>query len=453
MRRKSVIAAIILCVFASVSTVHALPRKITILHINDTHGHLDPFVYNGTNIGGAARIATLVKAIRASNDAPVLFFHTGDTLSRGDAMTVVSGGAANLAVLDALGCDAYIPGNGDFYGGADDLLRFSRLAKTPFLGANITFISNGARLFPPYIITNIGGIRTALLGLCFIRLENPGSKGLAMQNAVDCAQTLCPELAANDLIVALTHIGFDEDRRLASNAAINVIIGGHSHTVISPAYTMSGIPASSNTVLIAQAGEHYAYLGRVDIVVDTAGNASVPPKVTATGTLIPVDEHIPEDPATLELLLTYRTMSTETLATAVKAFPHNPKGESPAGVLAASAIMSEMKADAAIIDRGSITGGLAPGPVTFTGIVRMHPWRSGVIVLSLSGKQLRAAASRGDMFASIPQSIDDAVLYTVTMTEFAFSRIKDIQRVPYRTEARRMETLIADHVRRVKTLE
>ncbi|MEK6797056.1 MAG: metallophosphoesterase [Spirochaetota bacterium] len=438
----------LILILLAVSILSGARQKITVLHINDTHGHLEPFMFNGTNIGGAARIASLIKAIRATNDAPVLLFHTGDTLSRGDAMTLMSGGGANLAVMEKLGFDAYIPGNGDFYGGAADVLRFSGLTAIPFLGANITLRSNGMRLFPPYIITNVGGVRTALLGLCFIRLEHAGSRELAMQDAVPCAQMLYPELASNDIIIALTHIGFDEDRRLAASVPIRVVIGGHSHTVLSPAFLMPSMSSPSNSTLIAQAGEHYACLGRVDILLETGPPAQI---ISAAGVLIPVDAGIPEDPEVAATIRSYREKAGELLAVASADIPHARSGDSPAGKLAAAAVMKETAVDAAVIDRRSIAAGFSKGPISYNDVFRMHSGRSAIVICELTGDVLKTIAA-GDVYAALPEYIERTSSYAVAMTEHLFIKMAN-DGIPCRAADRRLDILIADYLRHRRTIE
>ncbi|MCL5270724.1 MAG: metallophosphoesterase, partial [bacterium] len=97
-------------------------QEIVILHENDTHGHLFSAEQTADGRhGGAARLATLVARERAANPGRVLLLHAGDILSRGDALTNWSGGAANFEVMRRIGFDALTPGNGDYYWGPDAL--------------------------------------------------------------------------------------------------------------------------------------------------------------------------------------------------------------------------------------------------------------------------------------------------------------------------------------------
>ena len=129
------------------------PIHLIVLHVNDTHGKLQPHNTNSqTDIGGIARLSSLVKQIRQENPKNVLFLHAGDIFSRGDPVTVYYGGYVNLLAYEKMGVDAITPGNGEFYFGIENLQRQAARVSTPFVHANVTYKHHGGSIFPPYLI-------------------------------------------------------------------------------------------------------------------------------------------------------------------------------------------------------------------------------------------------------------------------------------------------------------
>ncbi len=146
------------------------PIHLIVLHVNDTHGKLQPHNTNSqTDIGGIARLSSLVKQIRQENPKNVLFLHAGDIFSRGDPVTVYYGGYVNLLAYEKMGVDAITPGNGEFYLGIENLQRQAARVSTPFVHANVTYKHHGGSIFPPYLIKNVNGVRVGILGLGLIR--------------------------------------------------------------------------------------------------------------------------------------------------------------------------------------------------------------------------------------------------------------------------------------------
>ena len=94
-------------------------EHLVILHINDTHGHLEPHKVKERSVGGVARLAGLIKQIRRENPGRVLLVHGGDVFSRGDAVTRHYKGRANIDLMNRMGYDAMVPGNGEYYWGLE----------------------------------------------------------------------------------------------------------------------------------------------------------------------------------------------------------------------------------------------------------------------------------------------------------------------------------------------
>ena len=293
------------------------PIRVTFLHVNDIHGHTDQYNINGHSVGGYPRLATAVQAARAEKSADRIFLiHAGDEFSRGDALTTSTKGAANVALMNQIGFDLWTPGNGEFYGGLGVLKqRFSEF-RGQTLSANLYSRLDGKLLFKPYIIQEVRGLRIAFFSVNFIHEQHPACLLIRMENPIEAAKKLVPELRQQaDFVVAVTHIGLDADRQLAQSVdGIDLIIGGHSHSVL-PSGTATKSPDGKD-VVIAQAGEYLNYLGRVDLeVARTADGWEIQ---TLAPTLTKLDEKVQIDPS---VKATIAKLSATTRATTPQIVP------------------------------------------------------------------------------------------------------------------------------------
>jgi len=273
---------------------------IVLLHVNDVHGKLEGYTGPGTPVGGYARLATAVDQQRKSPADRLFLIHAGDEFSRGDTLTRATLGRANIAIMNKVGFDFWVPGNGDYYDGLDNLQK--RIAEANFnvLTANIIVKTTGRPVAKPYLIQQIGNVKIAFLGLGYIHTEHPSSAPLVLADAVATAKVFLPEIRKKaDIVVAVTHIGFDEDKKLAAAVdGLDVIIGAHSHSLLFAGWPIKS--PSGNKVLICQAADLLRYLGRVDLTVENKnGNWTLTRK---TARLIPLDAKIKLDPAITALI-------------------------------------------------------------------------------------------------------------------------------------------------------
>lgn len=269
---------------------------LIILHINDAHGHTQPWINKiGQSVGGYARVKTIVDSIRQKEGADrVLVFHAGDEISRGDALTSSTRGSGNIAILNEIGLSAFTPGNGEFYPGAANLQKLIAEAKFPTLASNLRYRLNDEAFAENSLVLTAAGVRVGILGLCYIHAEHPSSWVLKREAPLDTAKRIVPDLRQRaDVVIALNHIGIDEDRRLATAIpGIDLIVGGHSHTVLREGERITG--PGGKPVLLVQAGDFLRYVGRVDLQLERKGTAWTIAKSTAR--LLPVDATTPEDP-------------------------------------------------------------------------------------------------------------------------------------------------------------
>ena len=216
-------------------------------------------------MGGMDRVATVVKSIRAARPE-ALILDGGDTW-HGSMSSFLTKGQDMVNVMNALGVEAMTSHWEWTYGTERVKEIVETQLKFPFLGANIFDAEWDEPAFEPYTIFERGGVRIAVIGQAFpyMPIANPkwmfpeysfGIREERMQEMVD-------EVRAEgvDLVVCLSHNGFDVDRKMAGRVkGIDVILTGHTHDAI-PEPVLVG-----ETILIAS-GSHGKFVSRVDLDV------------------------------------------------------------------------------------------------------------------------------------------------------------------------------------------
>jgi len=251
--------------------------KITILHTNDSHSHIEPFPNNDPKypgLGGFARRAALIKKIR-KEEKNVLLFDSGDVF-QGTPYFNMYGGELEFKLMSDMGYDAATIGNHEFDNGLEGIVKQLPFAKFPFISSNYDFsktIMNGKTL--PYKVFVKDDIKVGVLGLG-VELDGlVGKKEYGetvwlnpYEKAAEITHLLKKDMKC-DLIVALTHLGVDCDQTkfcdidLAKQSKnIDLILGGHSHTSIDKPYKF--LNSDKKDVYICQEGWAGIKLGRVD---------------------------------------------------------------------------------------------------------------------------------------------------------------------------------------------
>jgi len=254
-------------------------KKITILHTNDVHSHIDPFGPDdgrNANKGGVARRATLVESIRKENPNTLLL-DAGD-IFQGTPYFNYYGGELEFKLMSMLKYDLATIGNHDFDNGIDGLYAQIPHAKFEFVSANYDFSNTIMDTHvKPYKTFIKDGIKIGVFGLG-IQLEGLVDKNMYKETvyndpievAKDMSRILKDEHSC-DLVICLSHIGYYykkypsrvSDINLAkATKDIDLIIGGHTHTFL-PKPTIEKNSAGKN-VLVNQVGAYGLYLGKID---------------------------------------------------------------------------------------------------------------------------------------------------------------------------------------------
>ena len=260
-------------------------KKITILHTNDVHSHIDPFGPNdgrNANKGGVSRRATLIQKLRKENPNTLLL-DAGD-IFQGTPYFNYYGGELEFKLMSMLDYDLATIGNHDFDNGIDGLFAQLPHAKFDFVSANYDFKNTLLDTHvKPYKIFNKGGIKIGVFGLG-VELQGLVNKDAYKEtkylSPIEIAQDMSRILKTNeqcDLVICLSHLGYEyknkqkvSDRSLArATKDIDLIIGGHTHTFLdTPTIETNAVGKS---VLVNQVGCYGLYLGKVDFYLDVEG--------------------------------------------------------------------------------------------------------------------------------------------------------------------------------------
>ena len=255
--------------------------KITLLHTNDMHSHIDPFPDSDPKhpgLGGFARINALVKRIRAEEENTLLL-DCGD-IYQGTPYFNFYKGEAELKLMSQIGYDAGTIGNHEFDNGLVGISSQMGHMNFPFINSNYDFtgtVLEGKVL--PYKTFNKGGIKIGIFGLG-IELEGLVSsknyEGIDYIDPIFMAEKMVAILNEKeqcDLVICLSHLGYSSnsggmcDMKLAKNTdGIDVILGGHSHTLLETATRVRNL--DEKEVVINQVGWAGIALGRIDFYID-----------------------------------------------------------------------------------------------------------------------------------------------------------------------------------------
>ncbi len=418
--KRLMVVSVLACFLLSSTLVFAETAKLTILHTNDHHGH---FMKSSSYAGGLAAQSTLVNIVRAEvteAGGVVLLLSAGD-VNMGTPESDMLDAQPDFTAMSVMGYDAMSPGNHDFdkpY--ADVLMKQKDIASFPFLSANIVKKDTGEALFDAYVIKEFEGLKVAILGLTTEEtpvITNPKNVAdLEFKNAIETASALVPKLREEaDVVIALTHLGFNEggygyegyeatsDVELAKAVeGIDVIVGGHSHTVLEQAEVVG-------KTLIVQAGSNSDFVGRLDLVIDTEANTIT----ESASQLLPVNKTKQvtfnekrytmyagpayfDDADVVDALAPFTAQADELLSQPIGEALVRLDGdrelvrsqETNMGNLITDAQRAKVGADIAFLNGGGIRAPLEAGPLTYRDVLTVQPFGNKLVVLDLTGAQV-----------------------------------------------------------------
>lgn len=254
-------------------------KKITILHTNDVHSHIDPFPKNdplNPSGGGVIARANLINLIKKDNPH-TLILDAGDVF-QGTPYFNFFGGELELKLMSKMGYNASTLGNHEFDNGMEKLSKVLKHANFSFLNSNYTLKNTPLEnKIKSHEIFNINGIKIGVFGLG-IELEGLVEKklykGIKYLNPIEISKDISDDLKYNhncDLIICLSHLGFSysKDKNIMCDLIlakqtknIDLIIGGHTHTFLDEPVKVKNL--ENKDVIINQVGCFGINLGKID---------------------------------------------------------------------------------------------------------------------------------------------------------------------------------------------
>lgn len=247
-------------------------KNIVILHTNDTHSRIEPLPETDRTApgkGGAERRAVYINQVR-NEHKNALLFDAGDFL-QGTPYFNLFKGEVEVEAMNRMKYDAATLGNHEFDYGLEVLKKVVRQATFPIVSSNYDFsetVLDG--LTKPWLIIRKDGVRIGIIGINIqpkglIAAEN--YEGMKFLDPIETANRLAAELRSKhkcDMIVCLSHLGYQDDIKLAeSTRNIDLIIGGHSHTFMKEPDIRKN--PDNKDVMIYQTNGRGVYVGRIDV--------------------------------------------------------------------------------------------------------------------------------------------------------------------------------------------
>lgn len=360
--------------------------RLTFLHVNDVYEY-----HPVEGRGGLAELATVLERERGRNPNPVFTFG-GDLLSPSLASNVTRG-AHMVEFFNALGPVAAVPGNHEFDFGTANFAARVKESAFPWVGSNIAGVE-GVR---PSLLAEIGGVKVGFMGILTGRTSRMSStQGATFADERTAAEATVRQLRAQgaDVVVALTHLDLEDDRKLAGAVkGIDLVLGGHDHDPVS---------ILENGPLVLKAGQDARWVGQVDLLVDRPDPGKTGPTTVATTgwRFLPVMGETPS-PAlaaladkTDALLGAALDVRLATLATPMDSRSTTVRGEEAAlGNLVADALRAHFEADMALINGGGLRGNRQYQPghsLTRRDLLSEMPFGNMVMLVEITGAQLRS---------------------------------------------------------------
>jgi len=360
---------------------------ISIFHTNDMHSHLDAI----------ARLSTYARKLRedAQEEGRVVFFwDAGDAADRRIQICSVTKGSAFPPILNSMGYTLQTMGNAiSLTYGPQSMTDVAARSEFPILAANCRDgdgpLVEGLKEIELISLTN--GVLMGVIGLTAPWGNFYELFGLRFPDFREVTQRLVSQLkaAGASLVVVLSHLGLEDDRRLADEiTGIDLIIGGHSHDRLTTGEVRNG-------VLIAHAGEYAKAIGRVDLTLDPLAGG----KISSTANVLDVPDDVPLDQAVLTAISAAEEEVEEFMAQPIgdlaASLDHDYFRECGVGNLAADALRARMSAEIAMVSSGQFRHALEAGILTLGQLdaacfSTANPWLSEV-----RGDQILDALERG----------------------------------------------------------
>ncbi|HSE32643.1 MAG TPA: 5'-nucleotidase C-terminal domain-containing protein [Pyrinomonadaceae bacterium] len=392
--RKTTAAALLLA--AIIFSVAAQQRpeckiKVTLLQVNDVYQFVP--VDQGRN-GGLARVLTLKKSIQKENPN-TLFLLAGDTISP-SVESITHQGAQMIEAWNAAELDYATFGNHEFDFGPSVLRDRIKESRFKWIAANVIDTTTGKPFagVDPYVIREFGGVKVGIFGLVLPETKATSRPGdnVEFRSPCETAKQMVSEIHERGakVVVALTHLSLREDKEVARCADVDVIIGGHEHSLLES--SAGGAPIFKMT---ADARE----LGQIDLNISSDGTLeSIDWKV------IRVTDETKNDPQFASVQRKYARLLAQlqkplgrTSVALDARTQENRTSETNVGDLITDSFRKATASDVALMNGGSVRADsvIPIGTITVRDVLSMLPFKNKLIKIEVTGAMILAALEHG----------------------------------------------------------
>jgi len=405
--------------------------RITVMHTNDHHGR---FWKNRDGEYGMAARKTIVDGIRSEVAAAggySLLLDGGD-VNTGVPESDLQDAVPDFRGMNLLGYDAMAVGNHEF-DKSPFILKMQRdLAKFPMLSANI--YRQGQRMFEPYKVFDLGGLRIGVMGLTTEdtqKMVHPDNiRDVEFRSVIQEAAKVVPELRGKaDIVIATTHMGHYENGNHGTQSpgdvemaravgGIDLVVGGHTQNpacmkaenVLDREYVPGTEckPDRQNGTWIVQAHEWGKYVGRADFEYRNGEfklvkyalipvNLKKPVKAADGKTsMVTYTPEIAEDKEMLALLKPFQDFGQQKLLIEVGSTDGKLEGDraivrsqpTALGVMIGRSMMEKTSADFAVVNAGGVRDSLPAGKLNYKDVLTVHPFGNTVVTADLTGAEV-----------------------------------------------------------------
>lgn len=399
--------------------MHAADYQLTILHTNDFHARFEPISkYDGPCaaedntagecFGGSARLMTAITEARARSNNSILV--DGGDQFQGTLFYSYYKGALAAEMMNKMGYDAMTVGNHEFDDGPEVLKGFIDTLEFPILMSNADVSAEPllADNLPKSVVIERGGEKLGLIGLTpqdTDELASPG-ENITFSDPVAAVQGEVDKLTAEGVnkIIVLSHSGYGVDQRVAAETTgVDVIVGGHTNTLLSNTNDRAEgpYPTMVGDVAIVQAYAYGKFLGELNVTFDDAGNL-----IEATGEPLIMDAAVTEEEGTVARIAE-AAKPLEEIRNKVVAETTDPiegnrdvcrAQECSMGNLVSDAMLarvSDQGIDVAISNSGGLRASIDAGEVTMGEVLTVLPFQNTLSTFQVTGETLKAALENG----------------------------------------------------------
>ena len=389
---KAAIIMSFLALFLFVNCESKAPQQITILHTNDIHGHFVPesatWIDGRPLVGGFVALDHYIRLAKTKTSNNLL-------LDAGDLMTgnmicdmeyKGADGGALIEMMNMIGYDGMVCGNHEFDKPTINVRNLAKIANFPVLCANLVDSLGNSFTDTKYKIYDCQGLKVGVIGVTYHQMYGMAKPdnlmGYYSIDPVGVVNDIVAEIdAPTDLIIVLSHLGYENDVELAKHIKnVDLIIVGHTHKRIET-------PEVVNGVLIVQAGSYSRNLGKLELTI--AGDTVQSFSGELITTLV---ENIEPQPELRAFVDSFATIIDEKYGAEIGRLVTDLKSEyqaeSNVGDWLTDVIRREAKSDVAFINSGGIRKDMAAGPITIRDIAEMLPFQNYIETFDCTGEEL-----------------------------------------------------------------